>query len=169
MTSNVSSRQPNFTLLSLIKQSFSLFNCIVLEDSRKQISLLNNVSKKKYRSSVWKTMWSVTIDRKAAKKWKFKVSVKCPCLLICIRHLTYRSDVYRSDGVTPFNWSLIHSVMNDHQDILCNMFPHIMVCFFPLLMLFRVKTILHQFVVFPHIDTFVSTEFSQYVLHGICD
>ena len=30
---------------------------------------------------------------------KFKVSVKCLFCLLWIRHLTYRSDVYRSDGV----------------------------------------------------------------------
>ena len=33
---------------------------------------------------------------------KFKVSVKCLFYLLWIGHLTYRSDVYRSDGVTPF-------------------------------------------------------------------
>ena len=33
---------------------------------------------------------------------KFKVSVKCLFYLIWIRHLTYRSDVYWSDEVTPF-------------------------------------------------------------------
>ena len=32
---------------------------------------------------------------------KFKVSVKCLFYLLWIGHLTYRSDVYRSDGVTP--------------------------------------------------------------------
>ena len=36
---------------------------------------------------------------------KFKVSVKCLFYLIGIGHLTYRSDVYRSDGVTPL-WLL---------------------------------------------------------------
>ena len=30
---------------------------------------------------------------------KFKVSVKCLFYLLWIGHLTYRSDVYRSDGV----------------------------------------------------------------------
>ena len=34
---------------------------------------------------------------------KFKVSVKCLFLLMWIGHLTYRLDVYWSDGVTPYD------------------------------------------------------------------
>ena len=34
---------------------------------------------------------------------KFEVSVKCLFLLVWIGHLTYRLDVYRSDGVTPYD------------------------------------------------------------------
>ena len=33
---------------------------------------------------------------------KFNVSVKCLFYLIWIGHLTYRSNVYRSDGMTPY-------------------------------------------------------------------
>ena len=47
-------------------------------------------------------MWLQTFDRHTRlENEKFKVSVECLFYLIVIRHLTYRSDVYRSDGVTP--------------------------------------------------------------------
>ena len=46
-------------------------------------------------------MWLQTFDCQTAENEKSKASVKCLFYLIWTGHLTYRSNVYRSEEVTP--------------------------------------------------------------------